>query len=341
MPIEPSYISVVMPVFNAEKTINEAIQSILSQTCKDFEFIIVDDGSTDSSPRIIEQWAQKDGRIISIFNDHRGIVESLNAGIEQANGKYIARMDADDISRPTRLEKQAAFLDNHPGAGLVSCLVEYLGDRNEQEGYARYVDWINSLTTPEEIQLNRFIESPLAHPSVCFRSSLIQKHGGYRAGEFPEDYELWLRWLEKGTEMHKLAEVLVRWRDQEDRLSRNHPRYSSKAFYKTKAGYLARWLVQNNPYHPYIVVWGAGRTSRKRAELLTQYGIRITQYVDVDPGKTGQRIQRRPVRTPEDIPADGTQFIVSYVGNRGVNQQISDFLENRGYRLGKNFIFAA
>jgi len=330
-----------MPVFNAEDTLDEAINSILSQTYKQFEFIIVDDGSTDASQEIIKQWNEKDDRISAIYKDHQNIVEALNDGIRQSSGKYVTRMDADDISLPTRLKRQVAFLEEHPKIGLVSCKVQYLGNKEEQKGYSKYVAWINELTSPKEISLNRFVESPLAHPSVCFRKTLIQKYGGYRNGAFPEDYELWLRWMEQGVQMSKLPEVLLKWRDQDRRLSRTHPRYSTDAFYKIKAKYLSRWLELVNPYHPYIVVWGAGRTSRKRAELLTQYGIRITHYIDVDPKKIGQQIHGRPVWSPEEIPKNGNRFIVSYVGNRGVNKKIRRYLRQKNYQLGNHFILAA
>src|SRR6185436_16591977 len=114
-----------------------------------------------------------------------------------------------------------AFLrtsENRP-IGLVGCLVEFGGDRSASEGYALHVDWINALTTPDEIALNRFVESPLAHPSVMFRRELVEKHGGYRAGDFPEDYELWLRWMEAGARMGKVPRVLLTWQDGPGRLS--------------------------------------------------------------------------------------------------------------------------
>lgn len=334
-------VSVVMPVYNAAETLDRAIQSISDQSFDNFEFIIVDDGSRDSSPEIIRQWTQQDSRINPVFRNHYGMVPALNCGIQKARGQYIARMDADDISLPNRLRRQAEFLDQYLEIGIVSCLVEHLGDGKKQQGYARYVNWINSLISHQDISLNRFIESPLAHPSVMFRRELIERHGGYRNGDFPEDYELWLRWLEQGVQMAKLSEVLLQWRDQSDRLSRTNARYSAEAFYKTKAKYLAQWLSKHNPHHPEIVVWGAGRTSRKRAELLTRQGIHITHYIDVDPNKTGQEIHGRMVWSPDDIPPPGSHFIVSYVGNRGVNRKISAHLNQLGYSLGQHFLFAA
>jgi len=334
-------ISVVMPVYNASNTLDDAVESIINQTCPDFELIIVDDGSTDDSPSIIERWKSRDNRIKAVRTKHQGIVHALNKGLELASGSLVARMDADDRSMPERLERQKKHLDEHPGTGLVSCLVEHLGDEETSGGYARYVNWINSLVQHREISIHRFIESPLAHPSVMFRSELIDTYGGYRNEHVPEDYELWLRWLENGVIMEKVPGVLLQWRDEPDRLSRNHPRYSFEAFYRVKARYLSNWLKRQNPHHPEIIVWGAGRTTRKRAEMLIDYGITITHYIDIDPNKIGHTVHGRPVLGPGEIPDPGNHFIVPYVARHGANKLIREELEKHGYELGTHFIFAA
>lgn len=330
-----------MPVYNAEQTLSDAIESILRQTVTDFEYIIVDDGSHDRSPEIIDRYARRSSRIVPVRLDRSGIVEALNAGLKKAPGSYIARMDADDISHPERLELQAALLDKNPRTDVVSCLVHHLREGGYQQGYARYIRWINSLTTPREIRINRFIESPLAHPSVMFRRQTVEEYGAYRQGDFPEDYELWLRWLEQGARIQKIPQTLLQWRDRPDRLSRTDPRYSTDSFYRIKAGYLARWLAVNNPHHPEILLWGAGKTSRQRAEYLTGYGIRITGYVDVDPKKIGNTIGGRNITSYKELPPAGKVFVVSYVGLRGANQQIREILTGRGYRAGREFLFAS
>ena len=334
-------ISVLMPVYNAEDTLPEAIESIRGQTDPAWELLAVDDGSTDASADIIRRYADRDERIRPFFRPHAGIVAALNFGLEQAGGTYIARMDADDRCLPQRLEKQRRFLDTHPDIGLTACLVEHLGDTKRKAGYARYVRWINTQLHHKDIAQNRFIESPLAHPSVMFRRHLVQDFGGYRDGPFPEDYELWLRWLEAGVKMEKVPETLLHWRDEPGRLSRTHKRYSFKAFYRTKAEYLSRWLKDNNPHHPQVIIWGAGRTTRKRADMLTEYGVEISHYVDIDPNKIGHVIHGRPVLSPEEVPEAGTAFIVGYVGSHGANAIIRDHLEQKGYRLGVDYLFAA
>ena len=225
--------------------------------------------------------------------------------------------------------------------GLVACRVEFGGNREAQAGYAAYVDWTNSLLEPEAIALNRFVESPLAHPSVMFRRELVDRFGGYRQGAFPEDYELWLRWLDAGVRMAKLPEVLLTWSDPPGRLSRTDGRYSVRAFYECKLEYLARWLAANNPRHPEVIVWGAGRETRKRAELLVRHGIRIVAYVDIDPRKLGQTIHGRPVLREDDLPAPGRGFVVSCVGSRGARDDIRGRLSGRGDVEGVHFILAA
>lgn len=334
-------VSVILPVYNAEETLEEAAGSIIEQTLDRWELLLVDDGSGDGSREIIRRLAGEDRRIRPLYRAHEGLVPALNAGLKSARGNLVARMDADDRSLPERLEQQKKLLEERPRTGLVSCLVRHWGDKKKKAGYARYVDWVNSLTDPDEIALNRFIESPLAHPSVMFRASLAQNFGGYREGPFPEDYELWLRWLEKGVRMRKVPEVLLHWRDEPGRLSRTDDRYSFQAFYRLKARYLARWLSRNNPHHPDVVIWGAGRTTRRRAEMLCDHGIRITHYVDIDPNKIGHEIHGRPVWSADDLPPPSSAFVVSYVARHGANRMIGRELESRGYRPGDHFLFAA
>lgn len=253
----PVRISVVLPIFNEESLLEEALESLLRQTEPDFEVIAVDDGSTDGTPALLDQFAARDGRVKPVRQPHAGIVAALNRGLAEAGGAYVARMDADDVARPHRLQRQADFLDRERGIGLISSRVEYLGDVERNAGLAHFVAWTNSLTSEEDISLYRFVESPVVHPSVMFRRELVKQFGGYRDGPFPEDYELWLRWMERGVRMAKLEETLLEWRERPDRLTRTDSRYSPEAFYRTKAPYLYRWLERHNPHHPAVIVWGA------------------------------------------------------------------------------------
>ena len=335
-------ISVVLPVFNAEDSVAAAVHSIRHQTDADFELVLVDDGSTDGTPDILRQQAAEDDRLRLLTRPGRlGIVSALNTGLHAARGRFVARMDADDLAHPDRLRSQRLFLDDHPDTGLVGCQVAFGGDAHRQAGYAAYVEWTNALLDHEAIALNRFVESPFAHPSVMFRRELITTFGGYRDGPFPEDYELWLRWLEAGVRMAKIPEVLLTWNDPAQRLSRTHSRYSPRAFYECKAGYLGTWLEAHNPHHPDVIVWGAGRETRRRAEMLCAHGVCIRAYVDIDPRKLGQTIHRRPVLDEKDLPSPADCFVLPYVGSRGARDDIRQRLAARGFREGVSFICAA
>jgi glycosyltransferase involved in cell wall biosynthesis len=333
-------ITVLLPAWNAEATLASAIDSILAQTRTDFELLVIDDGSTDRTATIVATYT--DPRIRLLTQPHAGIVAALNLGLTHANGSYIARMDADDVALPTRLEKQAALLDQEPDLGLVSCFVTHdAPPGGETTGYALYVEWINSLITHEEIALNRFVESPLAHPSVMFRTAFIDQHGGYRDGPFPEDYELWLRWLGAGVRMAKVPEPLLVWTDLPHRLSRTHDNYAIDAFYAIKAAYLAAWLAEHNPHHPDLVIWGAGKTSRRRAAHLEAHGCRIVRYIDIDPKRRGKTVRGMPIVMPEDFSDPSFGFIVPYVGKRGARDLIRGWLAERGYKEGAHFIMGA
>lgn len=334
-------VSVVLPVFNGAATIARAVGSIRAQSLADWELVMVDDGSTDGTGEILRTLAREESRMRVIEQVHAGVAAAANAAATAARGEFIARMDADDVAHPERLAEQAAWLDapENRGVGVVGCLVEFGGDRAVGGGYALHVDWVNSLVTPDEIALNRFVEAPLANPSVMFRAELIARHGGYRDGDFPEDYELWLRWLDAGVRMAKVPRVLLTWHDAPTRLTRMDARYAPEAFFRMKAEWIARELMRSAGGRK-IFVWGAGRHTRKRAAHLEADGTRIAGYVDVDVKKTGRGIGGTglPVIGVEALPPPGEIFVLSYVTSRGARDFNRGELVRRGYVEGRDFL---
>jgi glycosyltransferase involved in cell wall biosynthesis len=334
-------VSVLLPCYNSETTLETALSSLLAQTLSDLEIVAVDDGSSDATGEMLRAYAGFDERVRPVCQPHRGIVSALNAGLREVRGAYTARMDADDAARPERLELQSRHLDEHPEVGLVACRVDFGGHPERQRGYRRYVEWTNGLLTAEEIGLHRFVECPLAHPSIMFRTELVSRFGPYREGMFPEDYELILRWLQEGVRMEKLSRKLLLWNDDPARLSRNDPRCRIEAFYRIKAVYLAEWLARHNPHHPKVVVLGSKRRIRKRVERLRDRGITVAAYVDVDPRRTHRSIGGIPVLALQDLPEPGSCFCLSFVAQREARQEVAAHLEDRGYRLGRDYLPAA
>lgn len=181
-------VSVLMPVYNGEKYLREAIDSILGQTYRHYEFIIINDGSTDDSVKIIHEYS--DERIRLVHNEKNiGLPATLNKGIELATGEYIARMDSDDISLPTRLEKQVKFMDDHPEVGVCGTWIRYIGvpRRPWRSTVYKYP------TKPRDIKSRALFDSSFAHPSVIMRSSLLEKFQLRYDTEHlnAEDYGLW------------------------------------------------------------------------------------------------------------------------------------------------------
>ncbi len=343
-------VSVILPCRNAAATLPAALDSLLAQTLADFEILAVDDGSTDSTWDVLCAYARRDARdgresrIRALRQPHTGVALAGNAAVEASCAPYIARMDADDLCLPRRLELQAAQLDADPTLDLVTGRVRFGGDRGTREGYAVYVDWLNTLETPEAISVNRFVEAPLANPSVMFRRAVYDCLGGARentgAKPFPEDYEMWLRWLERGARAGKVPEEILIWNDPATRLSRTHEAYSLDAFARIKAQYLWRWLMENNPQHPRVWVWGAGRVSRQKLAHLLEMGLEIESYVDIDPSKIGQSVHGVPVLPREAVPAYSVDapFLLTNVGSRGAREEIAAWLLAQGYQAGVGFV---
>jgi Glycosyl transferase family 2 len=197
-------ITVIMPVYNGEAFVREAIDSILGQTFGDFELLVIDDGSSDGSAAIVGSY--DDARIRMVENDvNLGVVQTLNRGLDLARGTFIARMDCDDRSLPQRFAKQVAFLEAHPEVGICGAWLESIGERS---GFVwRYP------TGVERIRASLLFESALAHPTVMMRHDLLERYGlrYSMAYQHAEDYGLWVE-AAQCFALANLPEVLVQYR---------------------------------------------------------------------------------------------------------------------------------
>ena len=327
-------VTVILPFLNAETTLSEAIQSIVNQTFPDFELLLVDNNSSDNSREIACNWVKKDHRISLLEEKKPGVAHAMNCGLNNAVGRFVARMDADDISHPERLEEQLLFFKKNPGTGLVGCHVSYTPHHMNTKGFQRFVKWVNSFHSSEKIALNRFVEIPVVNPTILYRKEIYESLGGCLQGDFPEDYEMQLRFLDKGVRMAKIPRELLLWQDFPSRLTRTDTRYSTEAFFRVKASYFKKWSEKNNPFHPVIWVWGAGRKTRRHARILEKAGIIIEGYIDIVKNKTSQKTTLHF----SEIPAPGKMFIVPMVAKWGAREQINDFLVKANYIEGRDFI---
>lgn len=324
-------ISVLISVYNAANTIRRCIESILDQTFSAFEIVLVNDGSDDATLSIIK--SIEDPRLILIDLPHIGLPRALNEGLKHCKGKYIARMDADDWSFPYRLQVQFDALEKHEDMGVVTGLVAYAGDRSKNEGYARHVDWVNSLKDHQAMYDNRFEDSPIVNPSCMFRRELIEKFGGYIEADIPEDYEFWLRMFQHKVKFCKVEKPMIKWYDLDDRLTRTSDHYSMEAFQKVKVQYLIQHLKKASPKHRFYV-FGTGKSVMKKSEALRQAGIQVEKYIEVKDGPYQSSDIIHYSKVPE---YSANMIILSYIGDRAGKEKVKTYLEGLNYKLGESY----
>ncbi len=333
-----STVSVLMPCYNAERTLPETIRSLQEQTLTDFSVVALDDGSADGTQRLLESWARTDGRVTVIHQIHAGIVAALQRGLAACRTPYVARMDADDIADPERLARQKEFLDRHPEVAVVSCQVAGFPDSQVRKGFRIYLSWLNNLTTDAEIRKEIFVESPLPHPSVMFRKDWVLRVGGYQDHGWPEDYDLWLRLYLAGAHFSKIPEVLLAWNERPDRLTRTDGRYSLENFLRAKAFYLARGPLGGRDA---VLIWGAGMTGRRLSKHLLREQVPLTAFFDIDPRKIGRRRYGLPILAAEDLPAEWQKHrnpvLLAAVGARGARRLIRNRLQEWGFQEGRDW----
>jgi len=301
-------ISVILPYRNACATLHEAVASVLADMAEEDELILVDDGSTDDGPSIAAALASGDERIIMVTSGGVGIAGALMRGIERCRGEYIARMDADDVSLPGRLAAERELLDADPSLGAVATRVEPFG-ANVAEGIRRYVDWQNGLVSAADHARSIFVEAPVCHPSTMIRRSALDAVSGFHAGEFAEDYDLWLRLVESGWGIAKVPHVLFRWRIHGQNVTWTDPRLSFDSLRRLRARHLAKRI--DRPFG----IWGAGAYGRRLARELEANGARVSFFIDIDPLKIGRTRRGAPVLSVDDGLArarkDGALLIVA------------------------------
>lgn len=212
-------ISVVMSVFNGQAFLAPAIESILNQTFRDFEFIIIDDGSADKTSEILSAYASRDARIRTVRHENKGRTASLNGGISLARANYIARMDADDIALPGRLLQQIEFLRQHPEVGLLGGAVQLI------DHSGKVFDTVRPPLSDSEIKSIMLRYNPMWHPTVVMRKEVLLAVGTYRTiFDESEDYDLFLRMGER-CQIANLDKVVLRYRIHANQVSVRHGRH--------------------------------------------------------------------------------------------------------------------
>jgi glycosyltransferase involved in cell wall biosynthesis len=254
-----------MPAFNAAKYLHEAIDSILAQTRPDFELLVLDDGSTDATPAIARRHAERDARVRLVRRPNRGMANSLNELLGMARGRYVARMDADDVALPRRFEMQVRFLEDEPAVVCVGGAFELIDEKG------RYLTTLKCPTSDDEIQ--RMIlagRGAIAHPAAMMRTEALRRIGGYDACYDPaDDIDLWLRLGEAGA-LANLEEPVLRYRLHSASVSE---RQADKQLRAARLACEAAWRRRGIPGRfEGGAPWRPGPDRASRHEFMLRYG---------------------------------------------------------------------
>ncbi|MEI6915509.1 MAG: glycosyltransferase [Armatimonadota bacterium] len=329
-----------MPVYNEALRLHRAIASIQSQSFQDWELVAIDDGSDDGTGLQLADAASGDSRIRVIFRDHHGIAPALNAGIAEARGEWIARMDADDLMRSDRLAVQLDYAAKHPDLAIVGSLVDLNSEMPPapESGMARFIHWVNSLTTPELIARDIFVDCPIPHPTFFLRRSVFEDVGSYSDSGAPEDYELALRLHSLGYRFGKVPESLVAWTDWEGRASRTSENYGRDVFRALKIRFLKSHMEDRT-----ICVWGAGSVGKRFVLGLQEQGFSVEAIIDVDPRKIRQVIHGCRVVTADEWLNGRTSdsLVLAAAGAPGAREEIRQFLTDKGLSETADFVAVA
>ena len=307
-------VSWLLPFRNAEAWLAGAVASMLADSTANDELILVDDGSSDAG---LDQ-IPADPRIRLLRQPPLGITAALEKGRIAAQGRWIARMDADDISLPGRLEAQVRFLRNNPQVAVVGGRAELLPTPAPGDGMRLYVDWVNGLL---DLHRELLVESPLFHPAVCMRADALQAVGGYRDGPFPEDYDLWLRLASAGHRLANLAQTVIRIRDRESRLTRTDPRYSKAAFRTVRCEFLQAGPLRSAKR---VVVWGGKKGARPWIQWLARTEHQLVAVIDIVPGTERGG---RPLLLPDALTSLDFDVLLVAVGRRGARELIREDIQ--------------
>jgi len=330
-------ISILLPAFDAAATLVRALASVQRQTEPRWHCVLVDDGSRDGTPSIARWFAERDPRVEVVTRPHAGLVPTLRAGLERCRGRYVARMDADDVMHASRLALQLEWLERQPELSGVGTQVRIFPRAGLTEGRRAYETWLNSLVSAADVRASAFIECPIAHPTLMLRRSVLAEHG-YRDCGWPEDWDLVLRLLEQGHQLGVVPRALLGWRDGAQRLSRTSPTCSAAALTACRAAFLASGPLRSTEAY---VLWGYGDTGKALARALRSHGKRPGCIVERHPRRIGQRIQGAPVIAPESLPGVELRPVLVSVAGAEARAEIRALLQAMGFRGAEDYWLTA
>ncbi|MCF8461578.1 MAG: glycosyltransferase [Flavobacteriales bacterium] len=315
-------ISILIPCKNAEQFLKECFTSILAQTESNWELIVVNDGSTDDSKVILDQFAQADERILILENNGSGIIDALRLAYSKSSGELVTRMDADDIMAPNKLEILKRNLIKS-GLGHVAVgQVKYFSDEELKDGYRYYESWLNRLTATGTNYSDIFRECVIPSPCwMVFREDL-DRCGAFESDQYPEDYDLTFRFFGNGLKVILCSEIIHYWRDHSSRSSRNDPNYADNRFLDLKLKWFLR--LSHDSSRP-LVVWGAASKGKMLSKGLLEAGVDF-RWMCNNPNKINKHVYGKLMENVAGIKQLENPQVIVAVANKDEQAEIREQL---------------
>lgn len=328
-------ISILIPFKNTEAFLPECLDSIINQTYSNWELIIVDDGSTDKSTTIVENYAQKDKRIKLLTNTGNGIIEALRHAYNNSKGQLITRMDSDDIMTLNKLEVLGNLLLEKGEGHIAIGQVRYFSKTGVGAGYKSYETWLNMLTKTGSNYSEIYKECVIPSPCWMLHRDDLNKIDAFNPNTYPEDYDLVFRCYEYDIECIPCNKVIHYWRDYSSRTSRTHEHYAENHFLDLKLHY---FLKLNYDGSRPLAIWGAGNKGKTVAKKLIAKEIPFYWICD-NPKKIGKDIYGKTLLNFDYLnELDNPQSIIT-VANSKAQIEIRQYMSNHGMNAMRDYFF--
>lgn len=336
-------VSVIMPMYNESDYVEEAVNSILRQTYEDFEFIIIDDCSTDDSAEKVKNIKDNRIKLIESNNKNMGVSHAVNTGIKNSRGDYIVRMDADDVSEPDRIEKLITFALKE-NADLIGSQFDVFSDTTIPDGLYRFMEYSNKIIEPIEIISNFTVMMPISQPTFCIKKDIFDEGFYYNTSLLTaEDYELLGRLLINNKKAYKVPEKLVHYRYVNTSLSNKRSLETTINSIKIKLNFIYQYYNLKEIEKGNVFIWGTREFAGYLYEELQEpkYNVKVKAFTDFNPRIWGRTIKGLPVISPDEMIKNlNKNDIVITIWNLERDNIIS-YLDNKGLKRNLNyFVFS-
>lgn len=311
-----------MPFKNEERFLRETLESILSQSERDFEVIAVNDHSSDESAKILSEYAAKDSRFQLFTNDGSGTICALQTALRNASGKLITRQDADDLQPANKLAELKQLLLSHGPGHIATGHVKYFCEGKLGNGFLKYEKWLNDLCSNSSHERHLFKECVIASSNWLLYTEDLLKINAINEAKYPEDYFMVFKVFEHGLKIVSSEEVTHLWRDHPDRASRNLEHYRDQKFYPMKIEFFKKFHGTEN-----ITLWGSGPSGKKLAKELLGADISF-HWVSNNPNKIGKIIYGVKIYDYKSLSQRCPQNIIVSVTQRGSSDEIDEFIRS-------------